>query len=197
MKPRLLQLKPLESLASSGALAQYAWAVVALASVSLMALGLFSSTDNHMSPQPVDREHSAQSRQAEVHSLIDHFQRQAVQTDPQTTASTSDRIQSPNALTSPSSDQSYPGANPLGAAIAASDSVPELRGQLAALRKRAPDLFSNLAPLVSLHEVNGRLEARLIAGPFDDADDLSRFCRSMRLQLTMDCAKSAYSGSPL
>ena len=85
----------------------------------------------------------------------------------------------------------------LGVDIGGSNSIPMLAVRFKALQRRSPELFSGLSPLVNFSESQGELDARLIAGPFASAGQLADFCRSVRLQLTLDCKQTKYQGDPI
>ena len=85
----------------------------------------------------------------------------------------------------------------LGVDIGGSNSIPTLAIRFKALQVRSPELFAGLNPLVRFSESQGRLDARLIAGPFTSSQQLADFCRSVRLQLTLDCKQTDYQGDPI
>ncbi|MGI9364567.1 MAG: hypothetical protein ACR2O8_05245 [Rhizobiaceae bacterium] len=78
--------------------------------------------------------------------------------------------------------------------LGGADAVTPLVDRYAALLKRAPGLFSGLEPRIQLTGQDGKLEARLVAGPFSTSEDIAMFCRAVRLQLTIDCKKSTFEG---
>lgn len=81
--------------------------------------------------------------------------------------------------------------------IGGAKAVAPLIGRYSALRRRAPDLFTDLEPRIQLKGANSSLEARLIAGPFTSEQQVSAFCRSLRLRLTVDCALSSFEGDTI
>ena len=67
----------------------------------------------------------------------------------------------------------------------------------AALIRRAPELFANLEPR-AISTPKGQLDkTRLIAGPFAGPDQVAAFCRSIRLNLTIECSQAKYQGVPI
>ncbi len=78
--------------------------------------------------------------------------------------------------------------------IGGAKSASPLVGRYTAMKRRAPDLFKDLEPRIQVKGENHDLEARLIAGPFTSATQVARFCRSLRLRLTVDCSISAFQG---
>ena len=70
--------------------------------------------------------------------------------------------------------------------------IAPLIGRYSALKRWAPDLFSDLEPRIQLKGTNASLEARLIAGPFTSQNQVAQFCRSLRLRLTVDCTMSSF-----
>lgn len=102
----------------------------------------------------------------------------------------------------PASDsQPYPGdeaskgvfAVDLGGAKA----VSPLINRYLAIKRRAPDLFIGLEPRIQLSGVSSDLEARLVAGPFASRSNMARFCRAVRLRLTIDCSPSLFDGETI
>ena len=81
--------------------------------------------------------------------------------------------------------------------IGGAKAVAPLIGRYSALRRGAPDLFTDLEPRIQLKGANSSLEARLIAGPFTSEQQVSAFCRSLRLRLTVDCALSSFEGDTI
>jgi hypothetical protein len=81
--------------------------------------------------------------------------------------------------------------------IGGGKAVAPLIGRYSALKRRAPDLFSGLEPRIQLKGANSTLEARLVAGPFTSKNQVARFCRSLRLRLTVDCTMSSFEGDTI
>ena len=81
--------------------------------------------------------------------------------------------------------------------IGGAKAVAPLIGRYSALRRRAPDLFTDLEPRIQLKGANNSLEARLVAGPFTSKQQVAQFCRSLRLRLTVDCAMSSFEGDTI
>lgn len=81
--------------------------------------------------------------------------------------------------------------------LGGANAVTPLVDRYAALLKRAPGLFSDLEPRIQLTGQDGKLEARLVAGPFSTQGEIAVFCRAVRLQLTIDCKQSAFEGESI
>ncbi|MEP0945186.1 MAG: hypothetical protein ABJH63_06590 [Rhizobiaceae bacterium] len=81
--------------------------------------------------------------------------------------------------------------------IGGATTIAPLIGRYSALKRRAPDLFSDLEPRIQLKGADSSLEARLVAGPFTSQDQVSQFCRSLRLRLTVDCSMSSFEGDTI
>lgn len=81
--------------------------------------------------------------------------------------------------------------------IGGAKAVAPLIGRYSALKRRAPDLFTDLEPRIQLKGANNSLEARLVAGPFTSKQQVAQFCRSLRLRLTVDCAMSSFEGDTI
>lgn len=81
-----------------------------------------------------------------------------------------------------------------GVNIGSSNSIPLLIERYRSLVKRAPDLFDGIGGRVRMAETSGQLQAQLIAGPFKSAESVAMFCRSIKLQLTVDCNVAIYGG---
>lgn len=84
-----------------------------------------------------------------------------------------------------------------GVKIGTSNSVPELVNRYKALSRRAPEIFGGVKARVRMADSNGQLQAQLIAGPFDDAQTVAQFCRSVKLKLTVDCAVTVFGGDQI
>lgn len=81
--------------------------------------------------------------------------------------------------------------------IGGAKAVAPLIGRYSALKRRAPDLFTDLEPRIQLKGANSSLEARLVAGPFTSQRQVAQFCRSLRLRLTVDCTMSSFEGDTI
>ncbi len=134
---------------------------------------------------------------AKVNELLEKYREKTETPDPVLTAAVSGEVEDEPALEELRATQPFPGENSIGATIGLSQSVPALAQRYAALQRRAPDLFQAIAPLVEVVEDDGALEARLVAGPFSAQEELSEFCRALRLRITIDCVAGDYSGEPL
>ncbi len=85
----------------------------------------------------------------------------------------------------------------IGAKIGQSKSISELTLRFIALNKRAPKIFAELQPRIKITEIEDQSIASLIAGPFASKTDLAKFCRSIKLQLTINCTSDRYEGEDL
>jgi hypothetical protein len=75
--------------------------------------------------------------------------------------------------------------------------VSPLVKRFSALKRRAPDLFSDIEPRIQLKGSSSSLQARLIAGPFVSEGEVALFCRAIRLRLTIDCSQSLFDGESI
>ncbi len=61
----------------------------------------------------------------------------------------------------------------------------------------APTLFSELEPRASIIDVNGGLEAHLVAGPFKDQASAQRRCNQIRQRIITPCSPVTFAGRVL
>ncbi len=124
-------------------------------------------------------------------------QKQLLKDRPELDATTTAAIAPEEFNPEPVAVQQSVGSEILGVDIGGSNSIPVLSARFKALKLRSPELFAGLNPLVRFSESKGQLDARLIAGPFTSSNHLANFCRSVRLQLTLDCKQTGYQGDPI
>ena len=124
-------------------------------------------------------------------------QEQLLEDRPELDATTTAAIAPEEFAPAPVAVKQVSGSEALGVDIGGSNSIPVLSARFKALQKRSPELFAGLNPLVRFSETKGQLDARLIAGPFETSNQLAEFCRSVRLQLTLDCKQTGYQGDPI
>ena len=84
-----------------------------------------------------------------------------------------------------------------GAMLVAGDRLDDLSAAFSNLKRRSPDVFASLEPRFVLIENEDALEARLLTGPFDTAQAVSRFCQHVKLNFTLACAPAPFGGEPL
>lgn len=85
-------------------------------------------------------------------------------------------------------------AEKFAASIGIAKSVTGLGLHYVSLERRAPQLFAGLDPRFE-QLADGSM--KLIAGPFANVGELAAFCRSVRLQLTIECTQTGYFGQPV
>ncbi len=88
-------------------------------------------------------------------------------------------------------------ATGIGADLGKSVSLVELADRYEILRRRMPESFKPLDPLIRFSSEPDDLDATLIAGPFADAEAVGDFCRIIRLQLSGHCETTTYQGDAL
>lgn len=83
-----------------------------------------------------------------------------------------------------------------GVDIGHSNTDLDLLHRYVSLKRRAPDLFEAVAPRLQRNE-DGSTNVRLIAGPFSSKSEVSTFCRSVKLRLTIECSAAPYAGESI
>ncbi len=88
-------------------------------------------------------------------------------------------------------------AKGIGADLGKSVSLIELADRYESLRRRMPERFTALTPLIRFSNVPDDLDVTLITGPFVEGDAVGDFCRIVRLQFSGHCETTLYQGDAL
>ena len=208
----ILRQRKQETPKHQGVFALYAWGVVAFISVLFAVtatlvpgsdepLPLVAESIKLQTPVEVEKElTSADSIDTTVTGAIDTLTPQT--TEPETIDVADKEIEEIELKEDVEDDEKLiastaPSGIILGVDLGSAGSIPLLRNRYVAMKRRAPDLFSNMTPLVAMNEEEQELIARLVVGPFDTSVKVVEFCRKIRLRLTVDCTPTDYEGGSI
>lgn len=82
----------------------------------------------------------------------------------------------------------------MGVDLGAGSSFSSLGKRYSALVNAAPPLFLTLKPRASIVEIDGGIEARLLAGPIADFESALQLCAKLRQRVTTECKPAIYTG---